>query len=332
MRRRMLTPYQALALGFAVSTPTPKTLAFVPASPLNLVHTLMRQNTFLPKEGRSRILSPSSITCLRAASAEEIHAREVFSIVDADTSGAIDATELGEMLRMLDLDAKQSDADALFKYLDSEGTGAIKFDDFAPWYAEAISAAEVISETVRSNIIGRRTISMFDQTPVSDETFRRAIECAIAAPNQSMSEPWRFIKIGSETVKEIARMNTDILMDSGLWEAAGAKQLRLLSIPGWCVVTSKLTPGDPQAEEEDFAATCCAMQNFMLSMWSEGIGTKWMRGPVTKTPEFAKLCGINTEEEKFVGCIWYGFASGGLTNTTPWQRKKSINDVLDIVP
>ena len=74
------------------------------------------------------------------------------------------------------------------------------------------------------------------------------------------------------------------------------------------------------------------MQNFMLSMWSEGIGSKWTSGPVQKTQEFADLCGVDTSKEKVVGCIWYGFATGGLKNADPKRRKKDVEDVWDVLP
>lgn len=42
----------------------------------------------------------------------------------------------------------------------------------------------------------------------------------------------------------------------------------------------------------------------MLSMWSEGVGTKWTDGSLQRTQEFADLVGVNTEEEKIAGVIW----------------------------
>ena len=74
------------------------------------------------------------------------------------------------------------------------------------------------------------------------------------------------------------------------------------------------------------------MQNFQLSMFADGVGTKWTSGPITRTEEFAKLCGIDTDNEKFVGCIWYGFASGGLGSLKSPPRKQSIDDVLSSMP
>jgi hypothetical protein len=48
----------------------------------------------------------------------------------------------------------------------------------------------------------------------------------------------------------------------------------------------------------------------------------FLSGPVQKTKEFADICGIDTEKEKVVGCIWYGFTS--LANADPKRRKKTV--------
>ena len=74
------------------------------------------------------------------------------------------------------------------------------------------------------------------------------------------------------------------------------------------------------------------MQNFLLSMWSEGIGTKWTDGPIQRTKEFADICGIDLEKEKVAGVIWYGFAKGGLKGAEPKWRRKGVEEVLDILP
>ena len=99
------------------------------------------------------------------------------------------------------------------------------------------------------------------------------------------------------------------------------------------VVTYTKSPdGNTQAQREDFKAVCCAVQNFMLSLWSEGIGSKWTDGPLQQTKEFAELVGIDTDKEKVAGIVWFGFAKGGLGEAKPKERRKGYDDVLDILP
>ena len=262
---------------------------------------------------------------------QETRAQEVFQRFDTDGSGCISASELGYMLQSLDIDATEEESLALFKYLDEDEDGSIYLEDFLPWYSEAALAAEEKASAMQALLLGRRTVDVFDQTPVQDDVLRRAVACAIAAPNRSMSEPWRFLKVGPETVQKFAELNrqTPSSMET---EDGQSSVVDWTKIPGWCVVTTKLSPGNPDVEMEDFKSTSCAVQNFMLSMWSEGIGSKWTSGPVQKTQAFADLCGVDTSTERVVGCIWYGFAAGGLVNADPKRRKKGVDEVLSFLP
>jgi len=106
--------------------------------------------------------------------------------------------------------------------------------------------------------------------------------------------------LGSETVAKAAALKQDIEGDKPLYQ-------KWTDIPGWIVVTYKLTPRDQLAQREDFKSVCCAVQNFMLSCWSEGVGTKWTDGWFQRTPEFANLVGVNTDAERVAGIIWCKF-------------------------
>jgi len=265
------------------------------------------------------------------------HARELFSIIDTDDSGTICNSELGDLLAKLAIDATPSEAEALFSYLDKDGSGEISFEDeFQPWYDSILESTLQNRDVVQQIIKTRSTVNNFDASlRVGDHVLNRAIECAIAAPNHKMTEPWRFIKVGKQTVTKIAALNAQKIQDP---EKAKKKRERWENIPGWCVVTSKLCNDDGEnsniLEMEDYAATCCAIQNFMLSMWVEGVGTKWTSGDITRTQEFADLCGIDLGQEQVVGCIWYGFATivSGQNNVTQKKRKKTLKDVLTELP
>lgn len=118
---------------------------------------------------------------------------------------------------------------------------------------------------------------------------------------------------------------------------AGGSFVSWTKVPHWIVVTYTKAPPDSgpdgkMQQREDFKSTCCSVQNFLLSMWSEGIGTKWTDGPIQRTEEFANICGIDLEKEKVAGVIWYGFAKGGLNRADAKWRKKGVEEVLDILP
>ena len=64
-----------------------------------------------------------------------------------------------------------------------------------PWYAEAIDAAQQTAVSFQNLVKSRRTVHKFDATEVDDGVLRRALECAIAAPNRRGTEV-------SETLRE----------------------------------------------------------------------------------------------------------------------------------
>jgi nitroreductase len=330
----------ALSLSVALLSFPIATLAFAPPAPRHAAASAAPRLASL-------FTSTSTSTRLfqSVLSAEEKHAMEVFALIDVDDSNSLEVNELLDLLCMLDMEADEDDAKALFKYLDTTNSGEITLDDFLPWYSEAAATSKQIASSFQNVLIGRRTVDQFDKTPVSDDVLRNAVQCAVAAPNRSGSEPWRFIQIGPETVKKfvqlrdelgstttMSNMETDIPESATEVPVCGDSAVDWTTIPGWCVVTTKLTPEDAQVEQEDFKSTCCAVQNFLLSMWSEGIGTKWTSGPVQRTKEFAELCHVDTEKERVAGCIWYGFPKGGLVNADPKRRKKSVDDVLSSIP
>ena len=213
-------------------------------------------------------------------------------------------------------------------------------------YINAYDAAAEVAESFQSLLVGRRSIDKFDKTLVDDDVVYRAIQCAIAAPNRECTEPWRFICVGEQTVSKFAALN-EKLTNADAKEGEFSTNYKLHGdwtkiAPGWCVVTAKISSNDDEnssgidlpsmVTQEDYKSVCCAIQNFMLSMWSEGIGTKWTTGPVQKTEEFADLCGANHDKERVVGIIWYGYAKGGTQYADPRRRKLSVEDVLTTLP
>ncbi len=163
----------------------------------------------------------------------------------------------------------------------------------------------------------RRSVVKYSKKRVPKAATQRALEAAIMAPNHFLSEPWRFYTCGPETKAKLCGLNAD-------------KRKAAEGVPEWLVVTlaseHKLTE---KLGLEDHAATACAVQNFMLSLASEGIASKWMTGALGAPPEAVLKCVDAGRGEKLMGAIWYGYPSKALSETaTAPRRKKGLEGVL----
>jgi nitroreductase len=179
-----------------------------------------------------------------------------------------------------------------------------------------------IVEVIRT----RRTIFNFKPGRPSRDMILRALEVARWAPNHKQTEPWRFRLLGNETAEAIARLNAE-LVTAKQGEGAGRNKLeRWLAVPGWLVVTC-VRSADSVREQEDYAACCCAVQNLMLYLWSEGVGTKWTTGDVTRDPRCFDLLDIDRAREMIVGLIWYGYP-----DEVPKMQRKPVEQLVRELP
>ncbi|MCG8379213.1 MAG: nitroreductase [Proteobacteria bacterium] len=176
-------------------------------------------------------------------------------------------------------------------------------------------------------ILSRRTIHNFKNDSIPDKKIiLDAIGQACWAPNHHLTEPWHFYLLEKETITSICELNRDMLLQTKGVDAAEKKYQRWMSIPGWLVITCQMSE-DEIRYQEDYAACCCAIQNLMLLLWEQGIGTKWSTGPVVRDDQFYDLVWVNKEIEHVVGIIWYGYPA-----EIPQTIRKSVNQITTELP
>ena len=173
---------------------------------------------------------------------------------------------------------------------------------------------------------GRRTISLFLQTPVPDELVRDALEAATWAPNHHVTEPWRVILPGEQTVQKILDLCRLITAEKKGDELALHKRESWAEKPGWLVVTCERNE-DALRQQEDYAACCAAVQNFMLFLWKAGVGSKWTTGAITRDSRFFDILDVDESQAFVVGLIWFGYPK-----LTPGQSRRKLSEVLRRLP
>jgi nitroreductase len=175
-------------------------------------------------------------------------------------------------------------------------------------------------------LTGRRTIDQYLHTPVPEDLVREAIEVATWAPNHYVTEPWRFILPGPQTIARIIDLNADIVSERKSPELGEHKRRIWREKPGWLIVMCPRSE-DSLREQEDYAACCTAVHNFTLYLWKAGIGSKWTTGPVTRDPRLFDIIDADFDAEFVVGLLWYGYPK-----ITPQQTRKPVDDVLTELP
>lgn len=173
----------------------------------------------------------------------------------------------------------------------------------------------------RQAILTRKTVQKYTTEPIPDGCIDRALECAIRAPNHKLTNPWRFAKIGPQTREKIVALGIEIKAEKAARQGREMSEeyveklrAKLGNSPGLLVV-SQVLDDDDFRRKEDYASVACAIQNICLSLWSEGVGSKWATGSVTRHSETYEIVGIDPDQEQIVGFVWIGHPSCELVET-----------------
>lgn len=162
---------------------------------------------------------------------------------------------------------------------------------------------------VHETLLTRRTIHDFRSEPIPEEALERALQAAIRAPNHKLTNPWRFLRAGPRTREAIVKLGVELKgRKKDLSPEASEKIRAKLAAPPELIIVSQVLDPDPAREREDYAAVACAIENLMLSLWSEGIGSKWSTGGVTTDLRTYALSSIDARKEVIVGFVWIGYA------------------------
>lgn len=176
----------------------------------------------------------------------------------------------------------------------------------------------------------RRTVHEYRPEPIPDGCIERALAAAIAAPNHHMTEPWRFRRVGPYTRDQLLDVYLDIKRKkAGNLTDKQEERLRAkFTTAAQLLVVSRVRNDDHVTAREDYAAVACAVQNLMLALHAEGVGTKWTTGAVTRDPRTYDLTEVDFDLERIEGFIWVGIAADG---DKP-KRRLRPGDILRELP
>jgi nitroreductase len=153
-------------------------------------------------------------------------------------------------------------------------------------------------------LISRRSIRRYKQQPIPRSVIERIIDAARLAPSANNVQPWEFVVVTQQEMRErIAQ-----LTDHGKFIARATA----------CVA---VFCRDTKYYLEDGSA---ATQNILLSAWAQGLGSCWIAGD--KKPycqQIRRLLGV-AEDYKLVSLVALGYPA---ESPTP-HHKRSLTEVL----
>ena len=97
---------------------------------------------------------------------------------------------------------------------------------------------------------------------------------------------------------------------------------KILKAPALVAVTTSLSPNDLFRQEEDYAASVCAIHNFILSLWGQGIGCQWSTGSITRHQIIYDALGLSHEKERIIGLLKIGYPE-----KIPEPKKKELSQI-----
>lgn len=158
------------------------------------------------------------------------------------------------------------------------------------------------------------TIYKLAERDVPDDVIERALDAARWAPNHKLTEPWRFVVVGPTTRAALGKVAERLALEkAGTMppeerdrQVARAIE-KVVKVPALVVIAVERSPSDAFREREDYAAACCAAQNFQLSLWADGVGCQWSTGGVTRDDESYRVLGIDKAALDIIGFFKVGY-------------------------
>lgn len=176
-------------------------------------------------------------------------------------------------------------------------------------------------------LMTRRTIHEFRSDPLPEGAVARALEAALRAPNHKLTNPWRFTQVGPKARSSFVDIAAELKFGPDFTakqrEGIGSK---MESSPVFLAV-SQVISADSGRRHEDFAAVACAIQNLSLSLWADGIGSKWSTTGAIRDARVYALLGIDPSLEEIVGVVFVGYAE-----VVPNPPRRPLEEVFRTVP
>ena len=149
--------------------------------------------------------------------------------------------------------------------------------------------------------------------PAPDEQARQEMfRAALRAPDHAWLQPWRFVVVEDEGLRELGKVFELALLDSDPEAPLAARRKarqKALRAPLLVTVVCALTEHPKVPREEQLISTGCAAYAMLLAAEALGYAGIWRTGSFARNPRVSVALGLQDHEE-IVGFLYLGSRDG----------------------
>jgi 5,6-dimethylbenzimidazole synthase len=190
-------------------------------------------------------------------------------------------------------------------------------------------------------IFERRDMRHFRNEPVDAEILARLIDAACAAPSVGYMQPWRFIRITDNALREqiAAQVEAERLITAQALGERDAEFLRLkvegirdcgeLLVVALCDQREQYIFGRRTLPEMDLASASCAIQNIWLAARAEGLGMGWVS--LFDPASLKTLLHMPDDSQPIaILCLGYvdAFYPEPMLQTAGWDQRRNLDELI----
>jgi nitroreductase len=156
-------------------------------------------------------------------------------------------------------------------------------------------------------ITTRRSVRSYSNAPVPDAVLRRVLEAGRVAPSAKNKQPWRFIVVAAQSVREVISKT--------------GRYARFLADSPIVIVGCGDTTISPKWHVVDVAI---ALENMVIAATAEGLGTCWIGSfDAQKVKELLKI----PEGYAIIALLAVGYPSRRLQKAHS-RKKKALAEIV----
>ena len=192
-------------------------------------------------------------------------------------------------------------------------------------------------------IVNRRDVrgNRFSNRPIEEEKIRQILLAAINAPSVGFSQPWEFVLVKSNEIKQRIKesFNQENEKASDLFEGEKQKEYNRLKLEGifeaplniaiFYSQAQKTVLGQTSMPEVGLYSVVCAIQNMWLMARALNIGMGWVS---IIDPEKVKHILKAPEKNQLVGYFCLGYCTQFLKQPElemlKWESRKEMKEII----